>query len=253
MLQETEWNIINNILLELYSLKEINQFSEKFFSTLKLLIPFTKGCFFSFDDKNSPVKEKSYFQGFSQDEQSLLINKYFEIDTIHYYLNLTKETSVFNDSAYINSEVQKKDSFYNNVQLKWNIPYGLRLVIYSNGTLTGTFSFFKDKSSGDFSDKDVYILNVLKNHAEKILSNLLNSTASNIQQSHNFNYIENKYSLSDREKEVLHLITEGKSNAEICEILFVSLSTVKKHVYNIFNKVGVNSRTQLINLIYSNN
>ena len=59
-----------------------------------------------------------------------------------------------------------------------------------------------------------------------------------------------RFSLSEREGMVLRLIADGRSNNDISEQIHVSLSTVKKHVYNIFNKVGVNSRTQLLNLVF---
>lgn len=58
------------------------------------------------------------------------------------------------------------------------------------------------------------------------------------------------FALSKREFDVLKLIADGRSNNEISEKIEVSISTVKKHIYNIFNKAGVNSRTQLLNLIY---
>jgi DNA-binding CsgD family transcriptional regulator len=58
-----------------------------------------------------------------------------------------------------------------------------------------------------------------------------------------------KYGFSDREKEIMALIIEGKSNKEIEEQLFISFHTVKNHIYNIFKKCGVNSRSQLIHLV----
>lgn len=58
------------------------------------------------------------------------------------------------------------------------------------------------------------------------------------------------FSLSEREADVLRLIADGRSNNDISEKINVSVSTVKKHVYNIFNKAGVNSRTQLLNMVY---
>ncbi|MCF2444082.1 response regulator transcription factor [Dyadobacter sp. CY345] len=55
-----------------------------------------------------------------------------------------------------------------------------------------------------------------------------------------------KLCLSKRELEVLQLISEGMSNQEIAETLFVSLNTVKTHSSNLFGKMDVKSRTQAI-------
>ena len=52
--------------------------------------------------------------------------------------------------------------------------------------------------------------------------------------------------LSKRELEVLGLMAEGNSNQEIADRIFVSLSTVKTHNQNLFEKLDVKSRTQAI-------
>ena len=52
--------------------------------------------------------------------------------------------------------------------------------------------------------------------------------------------------LTEREREVLRLLVEGASNREVAEYLILSVNTVKKHVYNICRKLGVQSRTQAI-------
>ena len=56
----------------------------------------------------------------------------------------------------------------------------------------------------------------------------------------------NDLNLSKRELEVLQLMAEGLSNHEISERLYVSLSTVKTHSRNLFDKLGVARRTQAI-------
>jgi len=55
-----------------------------------------------------------------------------------------------------------------------------------------------------------------------------------------------KLNLTAREYEVLQQLTQGRSNAEIAENLFLSLSTVKTHVSNLFVKMDVKSRAQAI-------
>ena len=50
--------------------------------------------------------------------------------------------------------------------------------------------------------------------------------------------------LSEREREVLQLVTNGASNKEIATKLFIAPGTVKNHITNILDKLGVRDRTQ---------
>jgi LuxR family maltose regulon positive regulatory protein len=52
--------------------------------------------------------------------------------------------------------------------------------------------------------------------------------------------------LTSRELEVLHLIAEGHSNREIADRLVIGVSTVKKHLSHIFEKLDVQNRTQAV-------
>ncbi|OCA80918.1 response regulator transcription factor [Pseudobacillus wudalianchiensis] len=58
--------------------------------------------------------------------------------------------------------------------------------------------------------------------------------------------------LTEREREVLLLIAQGKSNQEIADELYISLKTVKTHVSNILSKLEVNDRTQAVIYAFQN-
>jgi DNA-binding NarL/FixJ family response regulator len=52
--------------------------------------------------------------------------------------------------------------------------------------------------------------------------------------------------LSDRESEILALITQGKSNAEVAKLTYLSPNTVKSYIRTIYRKIDVASRTQAV-------
>ncbi len=64
---------------------------------------------------------------------------------------------------------------------------------------------------------------------------------------------EPNYDITEREKEILALMVEGLSNADIANRLIVSQSTVKFHVSNVLSKLGATSRTEAVALAIKHN
>lgn len=58
-----------------------------------------------------------------------------------------------------------------------------------------------------------------------------------------------KYELTNREIEILEEVYSGKTNTQIADELFISESTVKAHVYNLFRKLGVKSRVEAVCIV----
>lgn len=54
------------------------------------------------------------------------------------------------------------------------------------------------------------------------------------------------HGITDREREIIEKVIEGKSNATIASELVISLATVKTHLHNIYTKIGVESRFDLL-------
>jgi DNA-binding CsgD family transcriptional regulator len=58
-----------------------------------------------------------------------------------------------------------------------------------------------------------------------------------------------RYRISPRECEIISMMERGFSNRKLAEGLFISVQTVKNHVYHIYRKTGAENKVQLINLI----
>ena len=74
---------------------------------------------------------------------------------------------------------------------------------------------------------------------QKTTSEAFEEFARLAQEKRQFELIE---TLSDREREIIRLVAQGYKNKDIAQTLFISVSTVKTHLYHIFEKIGVQDR-----------
>lgn len=81
----------------------------------------------------------------------------------------------------------------------------------------------------------------------KILRKLRQEEPANEQMNH-LNKLANEYGLTERELEILELLSHRYSNAEIADKLFVSTNTIKYHLKNLYQKLGVTNRTEVTSI-----
>jgi ATP/maltotriose-dependent transcriptional regulator MalT len=94
------------------------------------------------------------------------------------------------------------------------------------------------KNSGLFKDAD------LISYVEK-----LDKAIQAKQMNGQLDLDDQQISLTGREKQILELAAEGMSNQEISDKIFVSLGTVKWHLHNVYDKLGVKNRTQALKAV----
>jgi len=103
-----------------------------------------------------------------------------------------------------------------------------------------TRNFVLDRDGGDFSERDRAVLEAIRPHLRRIheLTELRRAVADPEPQ--------DLGRLTDREAEILDLVAAGLTNAGIAERLWVSPSTVKKHLENVYAKLGVTNRAAAV-------
>jgi DNA-binding CsgD family transcriptional regulator/GAF domain-containing protein len=119
----------------------------------------------------------------------------------------------------------RRSALYNDYYRRLRIDHAMALPIYVRDGLL--VSFVLNRTRRDFTDRERALLDLVRPHLTRIYSRL-------------------NTGLTTREAEVLRWVAAGKSDAQIGAILRISPRTVQKHLQNIYDKLGVESRTAAV-------
>ena len=259
MLEQHEWEKINLMTSEMNRIRDLTKFRKEFLNALGRLVPFDLADFYLNDAKSpnkvklvDPVVVSRFSQKFNEKFMLEYDRDYGQVDYVKWIFS-THESVVYRESDLINSEMRAKSTFY----LDYLKPAGFVNVagisIAEAGACIGAITLYRTERYGDFTDKEIYMLKQLLPHLQNKLMTETDSMASSIERSKASSYfLSHEYALSKREIEILRLLCDGKNNGEISRMLSISVNTVKKHISNIFNKLNVDSRTQLIHFVIKN-
>lgn len=247
-LTNNEWEIINHIILMINQKEESHDMRKNFLVSLRRLIVYNIAEFslgaddYSFSD--------SVEVNMDSDEEIHFLNKYHEYRKKYGNINIDwifrhPEPIVMNVADIIKGEVFENTNF-NKVYLKSiDMKHCCTTSLALEGRWLGEFSLYLSDGYGHFSDRDIYILDQLKDHLANRLLYYKNKGKPAKLSEEQYSILI-KYNLTNKEIEVFEGILNRKSNESIAEELYISVFTVKKHVSNIFEKLSLTSRNQVI-------
>jgi DNA-binding CsgD family transcriptional regulator len=128
------------------------------------------------------------------------------------------------------------------VYAEWFAPVGVvaELEVGIARSRARTRNFVLNRTSGDFSERDVAVLQMVAPHLTRIEEMTRLRGALEVTEPGRFEL------LTTREGEVLELVAAGLTNAAIAERLWISPGTVKKHLDNVYAKLGVTNRAAAV-------
>lgn len=116
----------------------------------------------------------------------------------------------------------------------------------ASGRIFAGIGLFRDEQKGPFRSSEMELLRRVHPLAECTLRAHFDEVDETVVEPW-----RTAFHLTAREIDVLELIRRGASNAFVAQSLGIKLSTVKVHVFNIFSKTGVSSRTELLAELYA--
>lgn len=117
--------------------------------------------------------------------------------------------------------------------------YELELWLATTDGVAGGFGF--DSFKRDFSERDKLVLDTLRPH----LVQLWRNAAARRRESRSL------AALTPREREILLWVARGKSNREIAAVLYLAPGTIRKHLDNVYDKLGVSNRAGAVGHVLS--
>lgn len=226
----------------LSSLQDLDQLLSTIMEKALEITGAERGILMSFDAEKKSWTYEIYHQFKEKDKGVLQESILKKIEATHMGL-------VFN------SPTQEQEFFENKRPKRQQIRSALLSPLIFNKQLTGLLYLDSKLLKNLFTPKDLDILRVFTSQVALILQGAILFTRS--QQASNsvqdftdtprVHMLCKKYKISDREKDIISLLLKGHKNSQISKLLFISPSTVKVHIYNIYQKIEVKNRIELSN------
>lgn len=117
-----------------------------------------------------------------------------------------------------------------------NIRFEMMCPLPSTGTRSKRLVFFRT-SARDFTEEDRFAMALLRPHISEMVGHRPSE--------------DNANALTGRQRELMRLVADGLTNAEIAAALHVSPHTVRTHLTNIFERLGVSTRAAAVARVFS--
>ncbi|OJY65577.1 MULTISPECIES: helix-turn-helix transcriptional regulator [unclassified Rhizobium] len=247
-LDHKEWARINDITLIIHGTKSLAEMRKFFLEAIRLLVPYEKAMFYLADTSSGDVTlhspvfvnvDAKFAKAYEESVQSAVFGRV----AINTHRSIAyRDTDIMSEAVRINSDV------YNSLLSPNDVPFGGGVIVTNDGHPTAELTLLRTKRQGDFTAKDLFIFDVLKNHLEiRFAQHAVPATGPAATRDVTAKLVAK--GLTGREVEIVELIARGTDSADIADKLSISVFTVKRHIHNVFAKLKVKKRTHLVSLL----
>ncbi len=246
-----DWRSICDTIFCLNGCSNLDDFQSVTARRLLTLIPCIQTTLFiaTDGDDEAPYYDRIEVAG----QPARFLDQFMEGDygTDNYLMGFEQPSNhrAFRDSDLLPESYRIETPLYKDIYEPQGIHYALRAYLSNEGKTIGNISLFKTREEGDFSPRDVEILDILIPHIALKLGQLIESEGRNRSAKDRDDFLD-KFNLTNREKQVVRCVMSNANDREVAKHLSISPMTLKKHLHNIYTKLGVESRMQLYSLIY---
>ena len=248
-LEEYDWWLINELSFKIHTSKDIRDMRNTVLDWLKKVIDYDMASFFLVEeDRGNLQPSDPVFVNFDSRSSTIYKNVGEEID-FNEWLFYNRKPPAYRETDLISEEAYRSSKIYQKFYKPCNIAYAARMFLIYDGSLTGLITLYRKHPKDNFSERDLYILDMLQDHISyKLLTDRIGQdpiTGRN----EKYEKIALEYNLTPKETMVFTLTLLGLDNVAISDKLCISPNTLKKHYSSIYDKLNITSKMQLLQMV----
>ena len=236
--ETNDWLVLNSIIYKIYTTNDFDEMRRQFLEQIKTVIDFDSADFYLASAKEIERLERPVY--FNCDED--LSDIYESIDYSRGIM-FSGRSMVYRETDIISDEKRVNTEYYRRVYQPNNWHYAMQMIFGRNKSFLGVVTLYRT-----IGKEDVFLMDMLKDHmAYRLYQERTHQMTA--QEKLTMTEAVRKYNLTKREQTILGLLLQGMENAQICDQLSITVNTLKKHILNIYRKLGIRNRVQMFKLV----
>ena len=237
------WKECSDFVLECGRVHEPYRFCVKVIEHIRNIVPYDQAVFLMLD-ANRKIARK-YFVGFPK-RWSLMYLDYYSRSRGEFSLSQAVPETTGAGHVYLIDWKElygSKNDFMRNYIQPRQLSQTLSFTLFDPKGLPATAFALDHLEDGAFTASEVDNVTLITAHLSNLYKNLFVRPSAQVRMWDGIAGIEE---LTPREREVLDYLCQGVKPVYIAQELHISLGTTNKHIANIYRKLGVNSKQELL-------
>ena len=247
LLETNDWMVLNNIIYQINYLKDSQEMRENLLKQLLLIIDFDSANFFVTDSDDPRILKNMAGYNFSEKLGEDYVGLYEKLD-YQKGLMFDGKSRVYRETDIMEDKKRQETEYYKQFYQPNGWHYSLHASLAFEKRSVGTLALFRRQGKEDFSYKDVFVLEMLQDHlALRLYQDMSEHPDSDPK--HTVHECVELYGLTRREEMILRCLVDGLEADVICQNACITNNTLKKHILNIYKKLGIRNRVQMFKLV----
>ncbi len=240
-METNDWLVLNNIIYKIYTTEDPDSLRKNLLEQLKMVLDFDSADFFLANEDGKPglIRPVTYNCDANYPQT------YDELDYSRGIMYGGKSL-VYRETDIISDEKRTGTEYYKKVYVPNSWHFSLQMILAREKEFLGVITFYRTIGKDNFHYDDIFLLDMLKDHLSfRLYQEKRKKESGKL----TVEAAAEQFELTNRERVVLGLLVDGLDNGSICEKLVISVNTLKKHMFNIYRKVGIRNRAQIYKII----